>query len=144
MLPFKEASIPHPAIDLNIQNQNRNQSNFTILTPLEQEFYYWVNYSRSNPRRFFDSVVTPIANVYPQLRGENYESLLQDVTKTSTLPLLTLNIGLIKMAKEHADDIVSHDAKPSHTSTNGRTFADRFKEYDLRYCGGENLTYGVN
>jgi uncharacterized protein YkwD len=46
------------------------------------------------------------------------------------------------MAKDHALDIVSHEAMPSHNSSNGDTFSDRLKRKDLKACGGENLSYG--
>src|SRR5579884_1630269 len=58
--------------------------------------------------------------------------------------MLMLNTTLIKMAKEHADNIVSHNAAPSHNSTNGESFSDRFKENQLKNCGGENISFGAN
>jgi hypothetical protein len=142
-LLFKEAKIPHPTVDLKIQDWNRNQSNFTKLSPLEQEFYYWVNYGRSNPHRFFDSLVLPLTDLYPQLKGDYLESLRQDLNSSSVLPLLNLNIDLITMAGKHALDIVSSDSKPSHSSTNGDSFSDRFKKTNLKDCGAENLSFGA-
>jgi hypothetical protein len=143
MLMFKEAKIPYPKVtDKLVSDWNSQQKDFAKLSNQEQEFYYWVNYSRLNPRLFFDSVVVPVSEVYPQLKGSNYQSLYNDVNRISSLPLLNLNDGLIKMAKAHALDIVSHDAKPSHNSTDGQTFSDRFKQKNFKYCGGENISFG--
>ena len=135
--------MPQLTKDKIVEDWNAKQPNFVNLNARAQEFYYWVNYSRSNSQRFFDSVVTLFTEVYPQLKGENYESLRKDLTEAKTLPLLTLNPKLIKMAKGHAEDIVTHQSNPSHNSTNGDSFSDRFKHQNLKDCGGENLSYGA-
>jgi hypothetical protein len=70
MLLFKEAKIPTPHIDLGVKSWIEGQENFHKLSSTEQDFYYWVNYSRANPGRFLDSVVVPITELYPQLKGE--------------------------------------------------------------------------
>jgi Cysteine-rich secretory protein family len=144
MLMFKEAEIPKPKnIDETVLKWNQNQAGFSNLSLKEQQFYYWVNYSRFNPERFFDSVVKPMAEVYPQLKGKNYESLEKDLANTQKLPLFFLHEDLGKMADFHAKDITSHNATPSHNSVNGETFADRFKRFNLKNCGGENISNGA-
>jgi hypothetical protein len=143
MLMFKDAVIPHPrAVDDKVNKWNMLQENFAKLSPREKEFYYWVNYSRRDPRRFFDSVVVRIVSIYPQLKGGNLESLRKDLSEAETLPLLSLNRILTQMAKDHALDIASHEAKPSHNSTNGQSFSDRFRNHNLTRCGGENISFG--
>jgi len=143
MLLLKEGTIPKPDIDTRVRSWTDGQPNLHKLSLTEQDFYYWVNYSRANPRRFLDSVVIPITELYPQLKGEYFESLRKDLMATDSLPLLVLNAGLIGLAKNHAIDITSHDAKPSHTSTNGDTFSDRFRKENLQKCGAENLSFGA-
>jgi len=143
MILFKDATISYPARNMVITNWNRDQLHFTDLTPQEQDFYYWVNYSRVDPHRFFDSVVKRVIDAYPQLKGENFETLHNDLANAGSLPLFILNPDLIKMAKGHAADIVSHEAQPSHNSTNGDSFSDRFKQKNLKNCGGENLSFGA-
>jgi len=143
MLLFKEAKIPTPHIDLGVKSWIEGQENFHKLSSTEQDFYYWVNYSRANPGRFLDSVVVPITELYPQLKGEYLKSLRKDLLAADSLPLLLLNAGLIRMAKNHAIDITSSDAKPSHTSTNGNTFSDRFRIEKFQKCGAENLSFGA-
>jgi len=143
MLMFKDALIPHPRTSDELVNKwNMQQENFTKLSNREKEFYYWVNYSRLDPQRFFDSVVVPVVSIYPQLKGSNLESLRKDLSKAQALPLLALNRVLTRMAKDHALDIASHEAKPSHNSTNGQSFTDRFREHNLIKCGGENISFG--
>ncbi len=145
MLSFKEATIPKPStVDTSVQNFNQSQLTFKKLSSTDQEFYYWVNYSRKNPKRFYDSVVLPIVNVYPQLRGQNLATLKIDLFSTSNLPLLSLNPALINLAKEHSVDITSNNASPSHTSSKGETFENRFKALNLKKCGSENISYGQN
>jgi hypothetical protein len=143
MLRFKEAVMPRPAVNNEIKDWIARQPHFNTLSPPEKEFYYWVNYSRANPRRFFDSVVTPISESYPELKGEFLESLRNDVATIDSLPLLVLTPGLIKVAKAHAKDITSHNVNPSHNSTNGNTFADRFRGENFQGCGAENLSFGM-
>jgi len=145
MLMFKEAVIPYPkSVNNIVADWNNHQGSFNKLSHPEREFYYWVNYSRLNPKLFFDSVVRPIVTIYPQLKGDNLESLEKDIAKMQSLPLLTLNGSLTQMAKTHAIDIVSHEATPSHNSTNGQTFSERFKAHKFQKCGGENVSFGGN
>ena len=141
---FKEVALPHPVkVDQTVYEWNTMQIHFKNLSSKEQEFYYWVNYSRINPLRFFDSAVKPLTKIYPQLAGENLESLNHDLKNSPILPLLNLNDTLIKMAKMHASDITSHNAPPSHQSINGDSFIDRFKKHGLQKCGSENISFGA-
>lgn len=141
---FKEGNIPQ-AIEVDsivfiwTQSQLKNHN----LSKKEQDFYYWVNYSRNNPRLFFDSAVTPLVQIYPQLKGENLASLKTDLENSPTLPMFYLNDTLIKMARLHALDITSHNLHPSHNSTNGDSFSERFKQSALEKCGSENISFGT-
>jgi hypothetical protein len=144
VLFFKEAEIPKPTeMEKTIAKWNESQVGYKSLSSKEQQFYYWVNYSRQNPGQFFDSVIKPILQVYPQLKGKNLESLESDLKNSPPLPLFSLSDTLNRMAVFHAADITSKDAKPSHNSTNGETFGDRFKKFNLINCGGENISYGA-
>lgn len=126
-----------------VLNWNESQTGFQSLSPVEKEFYYWVNYSRLYPSRFLDSVIMPIVKANPQLKGENLESLKKELNSTNSLVLLGLSEPLIKMASYQAENITSNNAKPSHTSVNGETFPERFKRFNLKNCGGENISYGA-
>jgi hypothetical protein len=145
MLSFEEKPFPKfNLIDNNVLTFCTQQDQYKKLNKEEKEFYYWVNYSRNNPRKFFDSVILPIVQIYPQLKNEYLTSLKADLSNSSSLPLLSLNSTLTKMAKDHSEDITSHNVFASHNSTNGDGFPERFRKNGLRKCGGENISYGAN
>jgi hypothetical protein len=142
-MSFEEKALP----DFNVENGVvlkfcTNQPEYKYLDKAGKEFYYMVNYSRSNPREFLKKVIAPIVSLYPQLKGDYFTSLKADLFNADSLPLFKLNESLIQMAENHSRDITSHSDKPSHTSTNGDTFADRFKRNGFKRCGGENISYG--
>jgi cysteine-rich secretory family protein len=144
MLMFKDLPIPHPkTINQKVDEWDQSQPLCKTLSDRERLLFYWVNYSRNDPEMFFDSAVMPIVQIYPQLRGQNLASLESDLKNSKPLPLLTLNTALNNMASSHAKDITTHNSSPSHNSTNGETFADRFKKSSLRNCGGENISFGA-
>jgi hypothetical protein len=142
-MTFEEKALPN----FNVENEAvlnfcKNQTSYKYLDEAGKEFYYLVNYSRSNPREFLEKVIMPIVSLYPQLKGDYFASLKADLLKTDSLPLLKLNDALIQMAENHSRDITFHSDKPSHTSTNGDSFTNRFKRNGLKKCGGENISYG--
>ena len=100
-----------------------------------------MNYSRNKPKAFFDEVVLPIIQVYPQLKGENLNSLESDLYNSKSLPMLSLSDALIMTSKSHSKDITSHNQNPSHISSNGSSFIDRFKKAGLKTCGSENISF---
>ena len=91
---------------------------------------------------FYDSVIFPVSLLYPQLKGQNFESLQIELSKTEPLPLFILDSALNKMANGHATDLVIHKMSPSHSSSDGESFSERFKKYGLINCGGENISFG--
>lgn len=143
VLTFKNAETYNPSTsDQAVLSWNEKQPGYNKLTSAEKDFYYWVNYSRLKPKVFYDSVVVKIVQTLPQLKGDNLASLKTDMENANNLPLLSLSEALTNMALYHANDITSNNALPSHNSTNGDNFGDRFKKFDLKNCGGENISYG--
>lgn len=138
---FKEAKIPKPQLDKTVESWNNSLPEYNQLTQKEQQFLYWVNYSRKNPIRFYNDAVLPIVNIYPQLKGKNFESLKSDLFSSPELPMLSLNTALIKTSKNHSEDITRHNENPSHNSTSGESFIERFKKSGLKNCGGENISF---
>lgn len=140
---FRQAEIPKPEMnDKEVIQWNQAQLGFNNLSQPEKDFLYWVNFSRKNPDRFFEIAVMPIVKTYPQLKGVNLVSLENDLKGGTSLALLQIHPALMKMSEAHAKDITSSNANPSHNSTNGETFIDRFKKFGLKNCGGENISYG--
>lgn len=137
-----------PPLKINIKADdkviafNEKQPGFNLLNPLSKELYYWTNYCRSNPAMFWDSVIVPVLNTQPGLRGPYAQSLKAELLAVKKLPYLMLSPSLIKISQAHAEDIGSKSAKISHTSTDGRTFEMRFGSTGLKSCGGENVAYG--
>ncbi|HEX8331404.1 MAG TPA: hypothetical protein VF622_02210, partial [Segetibacter sp.] len=81
------------------------------------EWYYWTNYSRQSPKAFWDSVVAPILQVYPQFNTSYAASLKKELYKNQKLPMLKPNQTLIRLAQSHANDL-SKSGNLSHSSTN--------------------------
>lgn len=128
--------------DEEVMRWNASFRNFEKLSNEEKEILYWTNYSRKDPVRFWDSVMVPILNTFPQLKSRFATSLKSDLQKAGKLPLLALNDTLIMAARSHALDIGLKTATVSHTSTNGVTFADRLQRAGIRNCGSENMSLG--
>jgi hypothetical protein len=138
----KELAIHYPEPLKEIVQFNERQEGYFKLSEIERQFFYWVNYSRKNPQMFYDSIVVPVSLLYPQLKGQNLESLQSEMRYTESLPLFILDSVLSKMANSHASDLAIHNMPPSHSSSNGENFSERFKKYGLMNCGGENISFG--
>ena len=136
-------SVPKPVvIDTSVTNWDASQPGFATLNSQAKEFLYWTNYSRVNPKRFWDSVVGPILLAFPTLQSSYSESLKADLYNSPVLPIFKLNTALISTAQSHASDIGLKKAKPGHVSTNGTSFSDRIKAAGIKNCGGENVSLG--
>ncbi len=135
--------LPHPLTrDSAVDQWDRSFPEYKQLNATARELLYWTNYSRENPKRFWDSAVSPILQVLPELRSSYSSSLERDLRKSTPLPLFRLNSILVSMAQEHAADIGSRHLPISHSSSGGMSFAQRFEASGLKTCGGENIGLG--
>lgn len=132
----------HLAVDQEVENWNHSFAAFNRLSPREQEILYWTNFARKNSKRFWDSVMVPVLANFPQLRGSYANSLQQDLTTSSPLPMFGLNDTLLRTSKAHALDISTKNANVSHTSTDGTTFSERLQKAGVVNCGSENMSLG--
>ena len=113
MIMLADTKIPEPEkTDKQVLEWNRAQLVGKNISVQEQEFFYWVNYSRKNPSEFYDIVIKGILKVYPQLKGKNLESLEVDLKNSASLPMFTLSDNLTIMAQSHSKDITSKNASP--------------------------------
>lgn len=128
--------------DDEVVNFNKSQPGYSKLNNREKEYYYWINYSRINPKRFWDSICAPIIKQQPALKGKYATSLKANLIAIATLPLFRLNDTLIKTAGNHALDIAKAKRGISHNSTNGQTFPERMKAAGIKTCAGENIGMG--
>lgn len=135
--------VPRPVmLDSVVDRWNKASPHYTMLSQEAKEVLYWTNYSRIHPRRFWDSVVAPIVQRFPELKGEESASLQVDLYRTNRLPLFRLHEALIKTAQDHSDDMALNNAEPSHHSTDGRSFQDRMRAAGIKHCANENLSLG--
>ncbi len=131
---------PQPVTrEANIVKWNTEQPGYQGLSEESKTFLYWVNFGRSNPERFWDSVVIPVLQAFPRLKGPESESLYKDMKAAGPLSMFSLNASLIKTAQAHATDIGGKSAQPGHTSTDGTDFGTRMKKAGIRACASENI-----
>lgn len=131
-----------PVKDYTVESFINSFPETRSLTPLQKEWFYWTNYSRTNPKRFWDSVVAPLVKDYPQFQNSYSVSLKRDLYLASPLPLLKPNKGLLSVAQEHANALANKNASPSHTSPGGNTFQTRIEKANIKRCAGENISFG--
>lgn len=135
--------VPKPTkLDTAVANWNARQPGYNTLNQQAKDFFYWTNYSRANPKRFWDSVVAPALKTFPNLQGSYTQSLKADLYASPGLPLFKLNPILLKTSQAHASDIGLKQAPPGHISTNGESFVDRVKSAGIVKCAGENISIG--
>ena len=133
--------VPEPAIrDSAVVHWNQSLPAFETLSPESKDFLYWINYCRSNPEAFWDSIVCPVLLVFSSLTGKEARSLHTDLANVGKLPMFSLNEVLIKTAQLHASDISRKKASPSHTSTDGSDFGTRMKRAGIKTCANENIS----
>lgn len=130
-------------IDQKLLSFIESQPSYGSLAPKGKEFYYWTNFARANPKYFWDSIASAYLNYFPELKRSKYAySLKAALVTTKPLPYLKLNSTLISTAQGHADDICLNNGVFGHTSTDGRTFGDRFIASGLEGVGSENISMG--
>jgi len=135
-----QKKLPHPiTIDSTVDNLDRSFSNYNQLNETGKELLYWTNYSRKDPKRFWDSAVAPILNALPELNGNSAKALQKDLYQITALPLFQLNTPLINMAQFHANETGKKQLPLSHNSADGSSFGERFSNAGLKNCGGENI-----
>lgn len=128
--------------DTSITVFNEEQKGYKKLNEMQKEFYYFTNYSRKNPKKFWDSVVAKVIAEFPEFKSSYSESLKKDLYASRPLPLLFLNDTLIQMATWLANDNMK-SGSPGHTSSDGLSFADRVKKFNVTAkCAGENICWG--
>ena len=108
----------------------------------EQAAFYWVNVLRSDPRGFKKDVIIPFLTLFPEANTNYAKSLLQDLDRQATLPLIEPSRFLGKESRKHAKDLALHQKTISHSSSDGRSFQQRMNEAGLSKCAGENILEG--
>jgi uncharacterized protein YkwD len=130
---------------------NKNQSLLDLLahypvyqkaSQLEQDFMYWTNYSRLYPVNFRDSALIPFLNDQPSTRGKYAQSLMKELGHLEALPFLAPTANLSLAAGEHVKDLVKHNGRISHSSSDGSSFSVRMRKAGVNTCAAENISLG--
>lgn len=130
--------------------------NANYLSPLEKDLIFEINKLRSNPVKYAEEYIEPLAKNYkkrmlyypgdkPLLTKEGVGALrecIRVLNKQSPLPILYPSNGLSKAAKDHVKD-QSKSGKIGHTGgdrSSVRSRIERYGEWKIRI--GENIAYG--
>ena len=141
VVELEAKQVPEPLTrDAVVDRWNLSQPGYPLLSKESKDLLYWTNYSRNNPKQFWDSAVVPILTLFPSLNKQEARSLELMLGRIGQLPMFTLNAQLVKTAQAHAADIAGKNVRPSHTSTNGADFGTRMKLAGIRRCANENIS----
>jgi len=126
--------------DTVVDRWNHSQPGFHELPQQAKELLYWTNYSRNNPKKFWDSAVLTIIRTFPDLNKTEARSLELHLSRVGPLPMFSLNPVLVKTAQAHANDMADKQAGPSHISSNGASFARRMQMAGIYRYAKENIS----
>lgn len=130
-------------IDSVLWREINKEGIFNSLTQQDQLTYYWTNYFRQNPKRFFNLIIKEFIRQFPEANTQELKSLEKDILKTpDQLPILYPDKGLLQMAVIHSSDLEKRGAVISHKSKSGKTFVQRINEAGSYRCGAENIYIG--
>lgn len=141
ILPVK-AMPALPVKHTSILRYLEGHAEYNSLSTEQKEWFYWTNYSRSNPKGFWDSIVLPILSSYPTISKTYTSSLKSDLYNTRPLPFVKPNLSLHKVSQAFAEEMASKNAPPAHNAPSGSTFPDRMKASGIKKCAGENVSFG--
>lgn len=132
-------------VDTNIQDWVTKESRKVKgLSVEESSFFYWVNFVRQRPADFSTHVLAPFLQQFPEAKGKEANSLINDLSLPTSRPLLQYSIQLHQATLDHATDLVNNGGQLSHHSRKGISFAQRMKIAGIIGCASENLYTGKN
>ena len=114
------------------------------LSSEEKEFFYWVNYMRTNPPRFYTECVIPFLKQFPEANGKEAKSLEKDLLASAKLSLLSFSLAASDAAKLHCADLALKQNGIGHNSSDGKNFSTRMRLAGITKCAAENIYTGKN
>lgn len=130
-------------IDSVLWKEINKEGIFNSLSQQDQLTFYWTNYFRQNPKRFYSLVIKEFIRQFPEANSAELKSLEKDISKApENLQLLYPEKGLLKMASSHSSDLEKRGAVITHTSKSGKNFVQRINEVGTYSCGAENIYIG--
>jgi len=120
------------------------EKEFSTLGENEQLMFYWTNYFRNDPSRFYNQIIKEFIRQFPEANTSEIKSLERDIKNAkSPLPVLLPDNGLMQMAGVHSTDLVRRGSIISHKSSKGKDFVQRIRDTGLYRCGAENIYVGA-
>ncbi len=131
-------------------------ANTNYLSPLEKEIIFEINKLRSNPSKYANDFLVPLAKNYernmlyypgdkPLRTKEGVRALnecIRELKKQTPLPLIYPSKGLTKAAEDHVKD-QSKTGRVGHSGSdrsNSKTRIERYGQWKTRIA--ENIAYG--
>lgn len=130
--------------------------NANYLSPLEKEIIYEINLFRSNPAKYAEDYIAPLAKSYqkkilkypgdqPILTKEGVNALYECVRvlkKATPKPILYPDRSLTKSAEDHQKD-QSRTGKTGHVGSDNSSLKKRIERYgNWKVRIAENIAYG--
>jgi len=117
-------------------------SNYQQLNQPEKDVVYWINYVRKQPQQFYENILTPFLEQFPEIKSSYTKSLTEELLSISPRPMFKSSNKLNQVAAAHAKDLGSHSANISHSSFSGESFQQRMTKAGLINCISENIYEG--
>jgi hypothetical protein len=114
------------------------------LTEQEIQFFYWSNFLRLYPKRFYTDIIEAFLSSFPEAKGKEAESLKKELLSLPPLSRYRFSVQLADLAFEHASDLSDNANQISHVDSKGRNFAQRMKMGGVTKCAAENIYTGKN
>jgi len=114
------------------------------LTEQEIQFFYWSNFLRLYPNKFYTAIIGSFLSSFPEAKGKESESLKKELMSLPPLSRYRFSVQLSDLALEHASDLSEHANQISHVDSRGRTFPERMKMGGVTKCAAENIYTGKN
>ena len=132
-------------------------SDVNYLSDIEREIILEINKLRSDPPRYAEEYIAPLAKHYdrrilyypgdqPLITREGVSALhecIRELKKQQPLPVMYPSPGLTKAARDHVGD-QSKTGKTGHTGNDKSSMRDRIERYgDWQVRIAENIAYGA-
>jgi Cysteine-rich secretory protein family len=141
-LKDKPFSYTHTYDTALIRHLEANKT-YSTLSVKEKDLFYWTNYFRKDPRRFYETIVVEFLKQFPEAKSTYTKSLEADIKKAPVaLSVLLPDNGLLTAAHLHASDLIKRGNVLSHNSSSGKNFVQRLQESGRYSCGAENVYIG--
>ena len=135
---------PSLLIDQDLMEYVSEQTKGKGLTEEEKRFFYWSNFLRQYPKRFYLEIIDAFLKEFPEAKGKEAESLRKELLSLSALSKYKYSDLLADLSLEHANDLSENSSQISHNDSKGRSFAQRMKLGGVTKCAAENIYTGKN